>query len=176
MVKWKLQKKLASRDLLVKVINSKQVNDLLKLRYIHCYKVEAKIPTARNARFKTRFMDEERKTTTVVLNFGKTTLPEIVEIGYAIFNVRPFIANPLRCSKCQMYGHSNQACKLLILCAAGVLRLVIMMNRVHLWLCVADTAKLLTPLPRGTVPSERRGRRSAWLNQRRTSTSMQGRR
>lgn len=55
---------------------------------------------------------------------------------------------------------------LLILYVAGVLRLVTIMNRVHQWLCVAFTAKVLTPLSLGTVPS---GRRSAWWKRHRAS-------
>ncbi|KAK3892456.1 hypothetical protein Pcinc_003689 [Petrolisthes cinctipes] len=42
-------KKLASGDLLVKTFNSKQVASLLKLRQIHNYEVEAKIPQAMNS-------------------------------------------------------------------------------------------------------------------------------
>ncbi|KAK3869753.1 hypothetical protein Pcinc_024981 [Petrolisthes cinctipes] len=135
-------KKLASGDLLVKTFNSKQVATLLKLRQIHNYEVEAKIPQAMNscrgvitcrdlmmmeeteiieemknqdiidARFITRLEDGIRKkTATLILTFGKVSLPETVKIGYEIVKVRPFILNPLRCLNCQIYGHGNRTCK-----------------------------------------------------------------
>lgn len=54
-------------------------------------------------------MEKGEKNTTGVLIFVKTTLPENAKIDYEIFNVRPFISNPLRGSKYKIYGHSNQA-------------------------------------------------------------------
>ena len=47
---------------------------------------------------------------TVCLTFATTVLPEKVRIGYDIRPVRPFVPKPIRCNKCQRYGHTQKAC------------------------------------------------------------------
>ena len=65
-----------------------------------------------DARFITRFVDgERRKTATIVFTFGTAKLPERLFVGYEIVNVRPYIPNPLRCFKCQSYGHHGKTCR-----------------------------------------------------------------
>lgn len=43
----------------------------------------------------------------VLLEFQQSELPEKVRIGCMSFPVRPCIPPPLRCYKCQRYGHSS---------------------------------------------------------------------
>ncbi|XP_055926940.1 uncharacterized protein LOC129958469 [Argiope bruennichi] len=47
----------------------------------------------------------------IVLTFQTPVLPKSIKAGHQICRVRPYIPNPLRCFKCQRYGHSQQACR-----------------------------------------------------------------
>ena len=51
------------------------------------------------------------KTGACVATFGIPTLPEEVKYGYEPVSVRPYIPNPLRCFKCQLFGHHGNACR-----------------------------------------------------------------
>ena len=56
---------------------------------------------------------ESRKvpTGTLILTFGMTTLPESLKIGYMNVRVTPYIPSPMRCFKCQRFGHISKFCK-----------------------------------------------------------------
>ncbi|GBN46788.1 hypothetical protein AVEN_259152-1, partial [Araneus ventricosus] len=47
----------------------------------------------------------------LILTFNVPTLPKSVIIAYINCPVRPYIPNPLRCYKCQKFGHSIQSCR-----------------------------------------------------------------
>ena len=47
---------------------------------------------------------------TYVLTFGTPTLPPKVKAGYLVFDVTRYIPNPLRCYKCQAFGHHEDKC------------------------------------------------------------------
>ncbi|GBN41897.1 hypothetical protein AVEN_45284-1 [Araneus ventricosus] len=47
----------------------------------------------------------------VVLTFQTPVLPKYIKAGYINCKLRPYIPNPLRCFKCQRYGHSQQSCR-----------------------------------------------------------------
>ena len=47
----------------------------------------------------------------VILSFEGSDLPEFVKIGYSRFNVKPYVPRPIRCFKCQLYGHMANACR-----------------------------------------------------------------
>ncbi|GBL95339.1 hypothetical protein AVEN_154757-1 [Araneus ventricosus] len=47
----------------------------------------------------------------LILTFQTPTLPDSVKAGYIKLAVRPFIPNPLRCFKCQRFGHSQTNCR-----------------------------------------------------------------
>ena len=49
-------------------------------------------------------------TDTYILTFGKTDLPSAIKVGYMNVKVNPYIPNPLRCYKCQDYGHGSDKC------------------------------------------------------------------
>ncbi|XP_067123947.1 uncharacterized protein [Centruroides vittatus] len=53
----------------------------------------------------------------LILTFGKPTLPSFVTAGYLRCPVRPYVPNPLRCFKCQRFGHSQTSCRGKSLCA-----------------------------------------------------------
>nr|XP_042913209.1 uncharacterized protein LOC122273208 [Parasteatoda tepidariorum] len=47
----------------------------------------------------------------IILTFSTATLPTDVKAGYRNCKVRPYIPNPLRCFKCQKFGHSTNNCR-----------------------------------------------------------------
>ncbi|GBN39675.1 hypothetical protein AVEN_257313-1 [Araneus ventricosus] len=47
----------------------------------------------------------------VVLTFQTPVLPKSIKAGYINYKLRPYIPNPLRCFKCQRYGHFQQSCR-----------------------------------------------------------------
>ncbi|XP_067120960.1 uncharacterized protein [Centruroides vittatus] len=47
----------------------------------------------------------------LILTFNKPTLPSFITAGYLRCPVRPYIPNPLRCFKCQQFGHSQTSCR-----------------------------------------------------------------
>ncbi|XP_067122119.1 uncharacterized protein [Centruroides vittatus] len=47
----------------------------------------------------------------LILTFNKPTLPSFITAGYLRCSVRPYIPNPLRCFKCQWFGHSQTSCQ-----------------------------------------------------------------
>ena len=136
-------KKLASGDLLIKVVSASQVKDLLKLRMIHNYKVKVSVPSNLNtcrgviscrdlkdmseaeivecmndqdvvgAKIITR-LDENKqrvRTNSVILSFAKAKVPEKINVGYERISVRPYVPLPMRCFKCQKFGHGSMRCK-----------------------------------------------------------------
>lgn len=50
--------------------------------------------------------DKER----FVVSFNTFKLPEKVKISYLHFFIRPYYDNPLRCTRCQLYGHTKNHC------------------------------------------------------------------
>ena len=59
---------------------------------------------------------QQRKTATIVLTFALPNVPDKIKAGYSILKVQPFIPNPLRCFKCQAFGHHQSTCKKEELC------------------------------------------------------------
>lgn len=54
---------------------------------------------------------EKKKTATLILTFGTPNLPISIKAGYLSLKVEKHIPNPLRCFKCQKYGHHVSTCK-----------------------------------------------------------------
>ena len=60
----------------------------------------------------TSFKDGQRKDTNLlVLTFNSTSLPDTLVIGWLRKDVRVFVPNPLRCYKCQRFGHGSSTCR-----------------------------------------------------------------
>ena len=53
---------------------------------------------------------ERVESTSLLLGFKELRIPEKVMIGYLSFRVREFIPPPMRCFKCQRYGHVAANC------------------------------------------------------------------
>ncbi|XP_013859124.1 uncharacterized protein LOC106514416, partial [Austrofundulus limnaeus] len=59
-----------------------------------------------------RNVDGERvPSMSVLLEFKKDKLPDRIKIGFLSFPVRPYVPPPLRCFKCQRYGHVAEVCR-----------------------------------------------------------------
>ena len=55
-------------------------------------------------------------TSTLFLTFVSSTPPKSVKVGYLSVPVSPFVPAPLRCFKCQQFGHSKNNCRKPELC------------------------------------------------------------
>ncbi|XP_026142685.1 deoxyuridine 5'-triphosphate nucleotidohydrolase, mitochondrial isoform X2 [Carassius auratus] len=54
---------------------------------------------------------ERMDSLSVMLQFDEERMPERVKIGYVSYPVRPYVPPPLRCFKCQKYGHVSAVCR-----------------------------------------------------------------
>nr|BDW09885.1 MAG: hypothetical protein [Marsupenaeus japonicus pemonivirus] len=50
------------------------------------------------------------KTGLCFLTFSTPKIPSTVKIGYEIVQVRPYIQKPMRCNRCQKFGHTSLRC------------------------------------------------------------------
>ncbi|GFV23824.1 uncharacterized protein TNCV_960181 [Trichonephila clavipes] len=46
----------------------------------------------------------------IILTFNSPKLPTSIKAGYLNCKIRPYVPNPLRCFKCQRFGHSQTSC------------------------------------------------------------------
>jgi len=61
--------------------------------------------------------NERRITNTVILTFNLSQPPQHIKAGYLRIPVAVYIPNPLRCYKCQKFGHGSSHCKGELTCA-----------------------------------------------------------
>ena len=55
--------------------------------------------------------DSDRiETNTLFLTFATPSPPKSIKVGYLRVPVTPFVPSPLRCFRCQRYGHSSKTC------------------------------------------------------------------
>ena len=52
----------------------------------------------------------QKPTDRYILTFNRPELPAKIKIGYFSVNVELYLPNPLRCYKCQAYGHGSSRC------------------------------------------------------------------
>ena len=55
-------------------------------------------------------------TNNVILTFDGTDLPTEVNVGYVKVRVRPYIPAPMRCFRCQRFGHTKTNCRGKVVC------------------------------------------------------------
>jgi hypothetical protein len=55
--------------------------------------------------------NERKPTNTLILTFNIPTLPTFLAVAYLHIKVEPYIPSPLRCYRCQRYGHHQGTCK-----------------------------------------------------------------
>ena len=53
----------------------------------------------------------KKPTGTIILTFNSRQLPTHIRVGYLSVKVDAYIPNPVRCFKCQRFGHFKTACK-----------------------------------------------------------------
>ncbi|GFU90551.1 uncharacterized protein TNCV_2574841 [Trichonephila clavipes] len=53
----------------------------------------------------------------IILSFNSPKLPTTIKAGYLSCKIRPYIPNPLRCFKCQRFGHSQTSCRGQLTCS-----------------------------------------------------------
>lgn len=61
--------------------------------------------------------DRRRPTNTYILTFNTPHPPPYISAGYERVQVEKYIPNPLRCNKCQKYGHHFSKCTANAICA-----------------------------------------------------------
>ena len=61
-------------------------------------------------RITTKINEHIKETPSVIIAFEET-LPERVKIGFFAFKVDQYIPKPIRCTKCQRFGHKAKDCK-----------------------------------------------------------------
>ena len=54
---------------------------------------------------------KKENTHTYILTFGMPDLPTKIKVGYLSVPVKSYIPNPLRCFRCQRFGHHRDKCK-----------------------------------------------------------------
>ncbi|GFN94476.1 Gag-like protein [Plakobranchus ocellatus] len=62
-------------------------------------------------RIKVRRGEDKIQTDTVVLIFDSSKPPSRIRAGYLTLDVRLYVPLPMRCYKCQRYGHGKDRCK-----------------------------------------------------------------
>lgn len=62
-------------------------------------------------RLRRRVDGQSVESLSVLLEFDSAVLPEKVKVGCLSFPVREFVPPPLRCYKCQLYGHVAAVCR-----------------------------------------------------------------
>ncbi|GFO34109.1 RNA-directed DNA polymerase from mobile element jockey [Plakobranchus ocellatus] len=62
-------------------------------------------------RIKVRRGEDKIQTDTVILTFDSPKPPSRIRAGYLTLDVRPYVPLPMRCYKCQRYGHGKDRCK-----------------------------------------------------------------
>lgn len=54
---------------------------------------------------------QRRNTPLLILTFNTTHRPTEIHAGYIKYSVRIYIPNPLRCFRCQSFGHGSKVCR-----------------------------------------------------------------
>jgi hypothetical protein len=60
---------------------------------------------------------QKKKTNTMIVTFAQATIPPYLKAGYLNVPVQQYYPSPLRCFKCQQFGHHRMACRRAALCA-----------------------------------------------------------
>ncbi|GBN62397.1 hypothetical protein AVEN_178979-1, partial [Araneus ventricosus] len=111
-------KLMRSCDLLVEVASRKQAQQILKLNSLSTIPVfvmpHLTLNTSKGVITCGRLLNLSNEEITQELS-GQG--PEYIKAGYVRCSVRPYIPNPLRCFKCQRFGHSKTSCRGTLTCA-----------------------------------------------------------
>jgi len=89
--------------------------------------------------FKRKDSPELQVSKSVFLQFNTADLPAEVKLGYLFFRVKQYIPRPLRCHKCNRYGHVATHCRGKLRCSIRGAEL--------LYISIASAALLLRNVP-----------------------------
>ena len=67
-------------------------------------------------KIKTKRGPELIPTNSIILTFNRKELPTEVAVGYLRVKVRPYVPNPMRCFRCQRFGHTKMFCRNQVTC------------------------------------------------------------
>lgn len=67
-------------------------------------------------RITTKIEGKIKETNIYIMTFNTPTTPKELKIGYNIEKIEQYIPNPLKCFKCQRYGHHQDRCTRLPVC------------------------------------------------------------
>jgi len=95
------------------VIRDEALAELDDKELISCLKGQGVVAAKR---FLGKRGGREVRLPTIVLTFGTPELPERVWAGFYYVRVKPYVPLPLRCYKCQRYGHGSAQCKKEAIC------------------------------------------------------------
>ena len=90
------------------VIRCPDINDCTDEEILEGLKDEGVIKLDRITVFRDGF---RKQTGTFILTFQSQTLPKYIRVGYYRVPVSQFIPNPVRCYKCQKFGHTKFNCR-----------------------------------------------------------------
>ena len=68
-------------------------------------------------RIKVRRDETLKDTNTFVFTFNTSVLPKQLKVAFLRVSVDPYIPNPLRCYRCQVFGHHEDRCRKETICA-----------------------------------------------------------
>ncbi|GFO25729.1 Gag-like protein [Plakobranchus ocellatus] len=74
-------------------------------------------------RIKVSHGKDKTRTDTIVLTFDNSKPQSRIRAGHLTLDVRPYVPLPMRCYKCQRYGHGKDRCKkpatVCVICGKG---------------------------------------------------------
>ncbi|GFT78479.1 putative RNA-directed DNA polymerase from transposon BS [Trichonephila clavipes] len=117
-------KKLRSGDLLIETSSALQTKSLLLTKtFLDCpliVNLHRSLNSCRGVIYETDLLcASEAEILDGLSDQGVTepNLPSKIKAGYLNCNLRPYIPNPLRCFKCQRFGHSQNSCRGQLTCS-----------------------------------------------------------
>lgn len=82
------------------------------LKYVEDQEIKENIKGVKDVkRIQKTINGQVNKTNLFILTFDTPVLPKEIKVAYMNIKVRPFIPQPLRCYKCQKFGHFTLQCK-----------------------------------------------------------------
>lgn len=87
---------------LINLSNEELLEEFKLQHVVEIYRIQKRSQTIR---------DGFEPTSGLILTFNLPSLPEYIKAGYLNIKIRQYVPNPLRCRKCQVFGHSKNRCQ-----------------------------------------------------------------
>lgn len=85
---------------IINLTNAELLEEFKSQHVVDVYRIQKRKPNS----------DEFENTSGLILTFNLMQIPETIIAGYVNIRVRQYIPNPLRCRKCQLFGHTKNKC------------------------------------------------------------------